>query len=420
MRDQTNPAVAIIGAGPYGLSLAAHLRSEGVGLRIFGTPMHSWRAHMPKGMFLKSEGCASNLFDPMGAYTLSQYCSERDLPYAPCGKPVPLEILTQYGLSFQQRFVPVVENVMVTALDRSSDIFELQLDSGEMFRASKVVVATGMSHAGHIPAALVRLPAGLLSHSSEHHDLSGFKGRDVTVIGRGQSALETAALLHESGAEVRLLVRGSKIHWNGAPSLSRRSLLDRMRHPMSHLGPGLGPWFYSNAPMLFCYLPRSTRIARTQKALGPAGAWWLKERVVGRIPIILGHSVQGADACGGGVLLHLRGPDGEPRQVTTDHVIAATGYRFVLGSLPFLSQRLRSQLRSVRQTPVLSPNFESSVRGLYFTGLASANQFGPAMRFLHGADFTSRRISCHIAAGGQRFRPPLFTGPSRVPKCESF
>ena len=69
----SDPAVAIIGAGPYGLSVAAYLRSEGVDFRIFGIPMQRWQAHMPKGMYLKSEGCASNLFDPMRAYTLKTY-----------------------------------------------------------------------------------------------------------------------------------------------------------------------------------------------------------------------------------------------------------------------------------------------------------------------------------------------------------
>jgi Pyridine nucleotide-disulphide oxidoreductase len=414
----TSPVVAVIGAGPYGLSIAAYLRSNGVDFRIFGTPMHRWQAHMPKGMFLKSEGCASNLFDPTGSYTLRQHCAEEGLPYAQYGAPVSLEVLTQYGLSFQRRLVPTVENTMVTALDRLSATFELRLSIGETLSASKVVVATGMSHTAYIPTALAPLPAELLSHSGDHHDLSGFKGRDVTVIGGGQSALETAALLHEAGAEVRLLVRRRSILWNPHPTLGRRSLYERMHYPMSNLGPGLGPWLYSNAPMLFCYLPRQLRIARVQKALGPAGAWWLRDRVVGRLPIMLGHSVRGVEARGEGVLLHLQGSDGVLRQLTTDHVIAATGYRFALGSLPFLSERLLSQLRSVQQTPVLSPNFESSVPGLYFTGLASANQFGPAMRFLHGADYTARTVSRHIAGGGRRFRLPSYAGPSRAPKCE--
>jgi hypothetical protein len=412
-----DPAVAVIGAGPYGLSIAAHLQYEGVGFRMFGMPMRRWQAHMPKGMFLKSEGCASNLFDPSGSFTLRQYCVENGLPYAPYAAPVSLGVFIQYGLAFQRRFVPAVENVMVSALDRLPAAFELRLANGETLRARKVVVASGLSHTAYIPAELAQLPTELLSHSSNHHDLSEFKGQDVTVVGGGQSALETAALLHEAGAEVRVLVRRPSIFWNPVPTGRRRSLYRRLRRPMSNLGPGLGPWLYSNAPNLFRYLPRQIRIARVRKALGPAGAGWLKDRVVGQLPIMLGHSLRGGEKRGERVLLHLQGPDGTLRPLTTDHVIAATGYRFKLGSLPFLSQRLLSQLRSVEETPVLSPNFESSVAGLYFTGLASANQFGPVMRFLEGADYSARRVSRHIAGDGRRLPFALPAEPGRAPKC---
>ena len=412
-------AVGVVGAGPYGLSIAAHLRSQGVDFRIFGTPMHRWRARMPKGMFLKSEGCASNLFDPTGGHTLREYCTEKGLPYTHYGAPVSLEAFTQYGLSFQRRLVPTVEDIMVTGLGRSGATFELRLATGETLRTSKVVVATGMSHTKYIPKTLSRLPAELLSHSGSHQELGRFTGRDVTVIGGGQSALETAALLHEAGAEVRLLVRQAGICWNGAPKY-HRSVRERMRRPMSNLGPGLGPWLYSNAPTLFCYLPRQLRIARARKALGPAGAWWLKDRVVGRLPIMLGHLILGAETHGERVLLHLHAPDGDRIHMTTDHVIAATGYRFVLQSLPFLGEGLLSQLRTVQQTPILSRNFESSLPGLYFTGLASVTQFGPAMRFLHGADFTARRVSRHIAGDGRSFDLPLSVGRSRATKCEEF
>jgi thioredoxin reductase len=414
-----NLAVVVIGAGPYGLSIAAHLRSHGVDFRIFGTPMHRWRARMPKGMFLKSEGCASNLFDPAGGHTLEEYCTEEGLPYSRHGAPVSLEAFTQYGLSFQRRLVPAVEDVMVTRLGRSATTFELRIASGETFRANKVVVATGMSHTAYIPDVLRRLPTELLSHSGSHQELSRFKGRDVTVIGGGQSALETAALLREAGARARLLVRQPSICWNGAPKC-HRSLRERMRRPMSNLGPGLGSWVYSNFPRFFFYLPQQLRIARVRKALGPAGAWWLRDRVMGQLPIILGYLVRGAENHGERVLLHLQGLDGKLRQLTTDHVIAATGYRFALRSLPFLSERVLSQLGSVQQTPILSANFESSVPGLYFTGLASATQFGPAMRFLHGADYTARRVSRHIAGEGHRFGLPLSAGRSRATKCEEF
>jgi hypothetical protein len=380
--------------------------------------MHRWQAHMPKGMFLKSEGCASNLFEPSGAFTLRQYCMEKGLRYAPYAAPVSLDVFTQYGLCFQRRFVPTVENVMVTALDKPSDVFELSLASGETVLARKVVVATGLSHTAYIPAELAQLPRDLFSHSSRHHDLSGLKELAVTVIGGGQSALETAALIHEAGAEVRVLVRRPFVYWNPVPSLRPRSLYKRLRRPISNLGPGLGPWLYSNAPNLFHYLPRQIRVARVRKVLGPAGAGWLRDRVVGRLPIMMGYSVRGAETCAQRIQLHLQGPDGTPSQLCTDYVIAATGYRFALGSLPFLNQRLLLQLRSLQQTPVLSPNFESSVPGLYFTGLASANQFGPVMRFVTGADYTAQRVCRHIAGRGHRLQFALPALPSRTPKCK--
>jgi thioredoxin reductase len=416
----TDLAVAIVGAGPFGLSVAAHLRSDGVDFRIFGSPMHRWLAQMPRGMFLKSEGCASNLFEPAGEYTLKRYCAERGVPYAGYGTPVSLETFAQYGLAFQRRLVPTVENVMVARLERRSDAFELQLANGESLKASKVVVATGMSHTAYVPPALARLPGEVLSHSCAHHDFSAFKGRDVTVIGGGQSALETAALLHEAGCGVRLVVRRPSVAWAGAPSLARRSLRERMRRPMSNLGPGLGPWLYSNAPMLFHHLPRGMRIARVRKALGPAGAWWLKDRVAGRLPIVLGHCVHSAETQGDRVRLYLGGQDGGLRELTTDHVIAATGYRFALRSLPLLSERLLSQVRSLQDTPILSRNYESSVPGLYFTGLASANQFGPAMRFLHGAYFTAQCISRHIVEGRHPFPLPFLSEFNRAATCEEF
>ncbi len=410
--------VAIIGAGPFGVSVAAYLRSCSVEFRIFGSPMNRWRTQMPASMFLKSEGFASSLADPTGRYTLQQFCDEAALPYG--SAPVSLETFTRYALSFQQRLVPMVEDVSVTMLDRQSNRFELQLATGEEVRATRVVVATGLSHAAYIPSELAELPGELVSHSSDHHDLSKFKGREVVVIGSGQSALETAALLNEGQAMARLLIRRSAIDWNGAPAPGPRSLWQRVRRPESPLGSGLQTWFCATAPMLFYHLPEQTRIQmvrthgqrRWKRApvLGPAGAWWLRERVVGRMPILLGHSVRGVEAKGGKAVLHANGPDGTPHDLTADHVIAATGYRFAVGSLPFLSQRLMSNLRCVEQVPSLSPCFESSVPGLYFTGLASAYNFGPVMRFLCGTHYAARRISGDIAREQRRSRSSISVG----------
>jgi len=398
--------VAIIGAGPYGVSVAAHLKSAGIDFRIFGKPMHRWQRQMPKGMFLKSEGRASSLSDPSASYTLARYCTEHGLAYSDTVKPVSVELFTEYALWFQRLFAPNVEDLLVTGVERTPDGFEVRLSNGTSMRAGNVTVATGLECADNIPAELSLLPAELVSHSSQHCDLSHFRGKDITIIGGGQSALETAALAAEQGASVRLLVRKPALGWNRVPVAGRRSVYQHLRSPASHLGLGLGLWFYSNAPTLFRRLPQRIRFEKVRTELGPAGAWWLKDRVIGKVQILLHAFVSGARIKGGRALLDIVGQDGRIPEMATDHVICATGYRFALDRLPFLSQRLKSQVQTVQQQPVLSSAFESSVRGLYFTGVASASCFGPAMRFLHGARYTARCVSSHLAKQSRRYGAP--------------
>jgi thioredoxin reductase len=419
MNHPSRPTVAIIGAGPFGVSIAAHLRSAGIDFRIFGKPMYRWRCQMPKGMFLKSEGCASSLSDPAGNSTLARYFAGNGLTWGERGMPISLELFTQYALSFQRDLVPDVEEVMVTGVESLHKVFELQLANGAIAEADKIVMATGLENTTQIPPALARLPGELLSHSADHHDLSRFRGRNIAVIGGGQSALETAALLSEAGASVHLFVRKPSLAWNGVPRMIHRSVYERLRHPVSNLGEGLELWAYGTAPMLFRYLPRRIRFEKVKSILGPAGAWWLKDRICGQLQLLAGHSVLSAAPRGGCALLKVAGPDGRILELMADHVIAATGYRFEIQRLPFLSQKLKSELHAEQQMPVLSSGFESSVPGLYFTGLASASCFGPAMRFLHGANYTARRITRHIAAA---YRPKGSPAIRAVPsqKCGEF
>jgi cation diffusion facilitator CzcD-associated flavoprotein CzcO len=402
--------VCIIGAGPYGLAIAAHLQFLGMDFRIFGSPMRGWLSGMPKSMLLKSEGCASGLPDPAGHYTLPRYCREEGLPYSDYGVPVSREIFAAYGLGFQQKLVPQVEDVLVTAVSKPGGMFELRLSSGETVQSTQVIVATGLDHMAHRPEQLGRLPAELWSHSADHYDLSKFKGKHIAVVGGGQSALETAAILREEGASVTLLVRAPAIAWNRTPSMVRRPLYKRLRRPRTRLGEGLQLWVYDNAPLLFHYLPRQVRLSRVKASLGPAGAWWLKDRVVGRMPILLGHQIRAAEARGGRVELQVADANERPEVLIADHVIAATGYRFDFQNLPFLDQSLKSRIRHEEQLPELSSSFESSIPGLYFSGVSSANSFGPAMRFVAGTSYTARRISSHIA-NNQQPRAIAFAQP---------
>ena len=168
--------VAIIGSGPYGLSLAAHLKARGVNFRIFGNPMEFWLQHMPKGMYLKSEGFASSLYDPGSTFTLKTFCKERGLPYADLGTPVSLEIFSAYGLEFQKQFVPELERQTVVSLKRASQEFELALNSGETLWARRVVIAVGLTYFEYTPAKLASLPKEYVSHSSKHSTVDEFRG----------------------------------------------------------------------------------------------------------------------------------------------------------------------------------------------------------------------------------------------------
>src|ERR1700677_222637 len=135
---------AIIGAGPYGLSIAAHFRARGIPFRIFGRPMDTWLNHMPKGMMLKSDGFASNLYDPASAYTLGQFCAERGIEYGDTGIPVRLETFNCYGLAFQSRMVPELEEKAVVGVEEGgAQGFRLLLEDGETVAAQRVVLAVG-------------------------------------------------------------------------------------------------------------------------------------------------------------------------------------------------------------------------------------------------------------------------------------
>jgi NADPH-dependent 2,4-dienoyl-CoA reductase/sulfur reductase-like enzyme len=387
-----SPDVVIIGAGPYGLSIAAHLRARVIDFRIFGGPMQSWRERMPVGMLLKSEGFASTLHDPSGYFTLERFCAENSLPYQRMGLPVPLETFTAYGLEFQQRLVPNLENRAVIALERSADGFLLWLDDGEVVTARRVVIAVGMTYFPHIPAALAHLPPPSFSHSSDHRNVSHFKGHDVTVIGGGASALDLVASLHDIGAEVRLIARSPTLQFN----IPQPRPWCRSWYPTSALGGGLRNQFYEHAPMLFRRLPNRLRRLLVLTEFGPAGGATVKDRVE-RSELLLRNTIRYAQFHDRRVHLRLLGSDGEERTVSTDHVIAGTGYRVDLRRLSFLSREIRSQLRSVAFVPILSAEFESSIPDLYFVGLTAANTFGPSMRFVVGARFTARSLARHFS-----------------------
>lgn len=384
---------AIIGAGPYGLSIAAHFRHRGIAFRIFGRTMDSWLAHMPKGMMLKSDGFASNIYDPESAFTLEKFCAGSGIDYAHTGVPVKIDTFTSYGLAFRDRMVPELEGRIVTGVERVPGGFRLQLEDGETFDARNVVLAVGITHFDYVPENLAHLPEEFVTHSARHREVEPFRGRDVVVVGGGASALDLAGLLKEAGANVQLASRRKELVFHSQPTGKPRSFLQQLRHPNSGLGPGMRSRFYADAPAAFYYLPEQLRLKIVGRALGPSGGWFIRDKVIGKMPLHLGHTPQEAKIKDGKVHLTLRSDDGSTRELVTEHVIAATGYKVDLDRLQFLSTEIRSKVKVINRSPVLSSNFESSVPGLYFAGVSAANSFGPVMRFAFGAGFAAETLT---------------------------
>ena len=394
--------VAIIGAGPYGLSIAAHLKAAGVEFRIFGKPMDMWISHMPKGMHLKSEGFASSLFAPGGSFPLEVYCQERGLPYQRIGSPVPLEVFSSYGIEFQRRFVPELEQELVECVRQEGTGFSVSLSNGEVFHAQRVVVAVGLTHYAHMPKQLDHLPREFVTHSYQHAALDRFRGKEIGILGAGASALDLAALLCQAGAKVQVIARGSSIRFHDPPKTLTPSLMARIRRPFTGIGPGWKLWMCANLPLVFRLMPESFRIDKVHRVLGPAPCWFTKDQVIGKVKFQLESTVTGSEMEGGRVHLHIKDGKGEGKILQFDHLIAATGYRTDVHRLPFLDAEILSKLALVEASPALSSNFESSVPNLFFVGVSSANTFGPLLRFAFGAGFAAPRLSAHLRRSAGR------------------
>jgi thioredoxin reductase len=386
--------VAIVGAGPLGLSIASHLKARGVGMRIFGPPMKTW-LDMPASLNLKSFGFATNVYTPYEHSTLPEYCRARGLEDL---EPIAMSSFAQYGLWVQQRLVPEVEAKMVTHVAHGGagrEAFDVALATGERLRARRVVVAVGVTHFARSPEVLRGLPSELASHTAENHDFTRYRGKHVAVIGGGASAVEAAAMVHEAGGHAQLLVRGGPPSFNSRMD-PNRSWRERLRAPLSVLGPSRKSWALQVLPWAFPYLPEKRRVRLTRGYLGPAGPWWLVERFQGKVEVHPGCEVMGAEPDGSQLALRLR-EGGASRTLKVDHVIAGTGYEPDVDRLVFLDEALRGRLTRVERAPALSHRFESSVPGLFFVGPVAAFDFGPLMRFVAGAGYAAPLVARHLA-----------------------
>lgn len=382
--------VAIVGAGPYGLSTAAHLRAaNGHSLRVFGEPMSFWQRHMPNGMFLRSPLVASNLSDPSSEFALAKFAAFRKFELT---APLPLDHFVEYGQWFQQKNVPDLDRRAVSTVESTTDGFQLTLADGEKFKSRRVVVAAGIVPFARRLTQFANLPSDLASHSCDHKDLTKFAGTNIAIIGGGQSALESAALLHEAGAKVEVFIRESVVRYLKQRPWVHKGIVGRTLYAWPDVGPAVLSRLVA-LPNMYKLFPRPLQNKWAARAIRAAGAEWLKPRMQ-KIPVFTSRWIEAAEPVEGGRRVKITLNDGTQRQV--DHVLQSTGFQVDIRKYPFLDGQLLKRIRIIDGFPVLDSGFESSVPGLHFVGAPAAWSFGPLMRFVAGVGFACRTVTQRI------------------------
>jgi cation diffusion facilitator CzcD-associated flavoprotein CzcO len=380
--------VAVVGAGPYGLAVAAHLRGARIETHVFGEAMSFWRRHMPKGMRVRSSLTASDIEDPDGFLSLQSYANSRRMQLT---YPMPFEDFVAYGEWFQSHAVADLDKRRVHRIERAGEQFSLWLDDGNRVIAKRVVVATGLAKQEFRPAQFAGLPVDLVSHTCDHDDLGTFRGKRVAVIGRGQSACESAALLNDAGADVELITRGN-IHWLGAgsPDTGRRKASIWRSREILAAKSGVGPFpldWVAEFPDLVWQMPAGVRAWLNARCLKAGATGWLKPRFRG-VTIGPARNIVGARAAGSRISLQFDDSSAE-----FDHVLLATGYHIDIAKLGIFPPELLKQIQPANGSPLLSSGLESSVRGLHFVGASAVASYGPLMRFVAGSGYAARHLS---------------------------
>jgi cation diffusion facilitator CzcD-associated flavoprotein CzcO len=397
-------AVVVIGAGPYGLSAASHLRTAGIETRVVGEPMELWRRHMPTGMLLRSSPRASSIADPGRRRTIARWAGEHAVVIP---DPVPVPMFLRYAAWFQEHEVPDIDRRRVSTLSAEAGGFTVELEDGERLSARRVVIAAGPARFARRPPPFSGLERERAVHTSDLNDPAGLRDRRVLVVGAGQSALETAALLDEAGAHVQLVARAPAINWlseatgsshaaaGGAdPPATRR--YRTLRPPPTGVGGRASGWLAAAPDVMHRSPPALERFVRS-RCMRPTGAAWLRPRL-GRVEVMLGRAVTSVEAATDAVRVEL--DDGVVREFET--IVLGTGYAVDVRRYSFLSRELLATLRLSGGAPVLGRGLESSVARLHFLGAPAAASFGPLLNFVCGTWFAGPALAdCVLGRHGQ-------------------
>ena len=385
--------VAIVGAGPYGLSVAAHLRGRRA--RVFGTQMETWRTRMPRDMQLRSAWEETSLSAPGGSGTIDAWAADTCEPRR---EPIALPTFLRYADWFTKSFVEELDPADVAGVEQTTDGFVVTTATGSETLARRLVLAVGVVPFANAPPPFDAQLDGRVSLAVERQDLDNLRGRRLTIVGGGQSALDAAALAVEAGIETELLVR-SRLHWfaDREPHYDRGPLADRL-YRLAYPAVGYGPPPLNRLvlhPDLFARLPSAWRLRLTRRLLRAGASPSVHGRIRGNVRILENTVVRRVRETGSVLQLELQ--DGRTRE--TDHVIVAAGYRFALERLTFLAPSLRSRIATERGWPALDRQFASTTEpGVFFVGYPAEGRFGPVSRYVLGTEFTATRVAERLLA----------------------
>ncbi len=367
----------IIGAGPYGLATAAYAKHLGIDFAILGKPMEFWRNRMPKGMHLRS---GSNWhMDALEIHTFERFLDTKGLKPAQVD-PISVNLYVEYVDWFIKEVGIKTIPSYVRRLERRHGEFEAFFDSGEAVIAKNVLAAPGLNFFRNVPADLVaKLPAGRFTHSCETVNFEALRDLRCLIVGGRQSAFEWAALMTEAGVkEVHLVYR----HDTPLFTASDWTWVD----PLMDLTVRVRGWYR--------HLPPKEREA-IEKRFWAEGRLklepWLAPRVSKPNVKLWPHrSVEGSKVLPDGGL-SVRLTDGETVEV--DHIILATGYHVNMRQVPYLSKAtILSHLKVHGGYPILNEDFQTSVPGLFLTGLVASQDFGPFYGFVRGCPSAAKII----------------------------
>nr|WSZ96595.1 NAD(P)/FAD-dependent oxidoreductase [Streptomyces sp. NBC_00857] len=372
----TDLPVYVIGGGPGGLAVAAVLRKQDVRVIVLeksGAVGASWRRHYDR-LRLHTTRRKSALPGLAMPRSFGRWTARADV----------VRYLDKYA-EFHQ--LEVVTGVEVTRVERAPDGtgWLLHATGGRKLTARAVVVATGYNHTPRVPSwPGLDSYGGELLHAGEYRNPQPYAGKDVLVVGAGNTGAEIAVDLVEGGAaRVRLAVRT-------VPHIVRRSTAGWPAQSTAILVRRLPTWLVNPAAAVLC------RIAvpdLSSKGL-PRPDTGLYSRVrEGAIPV---QDVGLIDAVRGGLVEPVAAVDSfeadkvvlaDGSRISPDVVIAATGYvralEGLVGDLGVLDARGRPVVhggRSPKQAP-----------GLYFTGFTN-----PISGMLRELAIDARRIGNRI------------------------